>query len=114
MLGIALERLDAIDVSGAFDELVVAMIDPKVLLQTQINPSIVASSAIGVNDAVRIHFTPNNGLQRGFGSIGDDFGINAIGTFEQTKDDGFTACATSAFAPDAFGAKVGFISLNLT
>ena len=89
MLGIALERLDAIDVSGAFDELIVAMIDPKVLLQTQINPSIVASSAIGVNDAVRIHFTPNNGLQRGFGSIGDDFGINAIGTFEQAKDDGF-------------------------
>lgn len=32
MFGIAPERLDAVDVPGAFDELVVAVIDPKVLL----------------------------------------------------------------------------------
>ena len=89
------------------------MIDPKVLLQTQINPSIVASSAIGVNDAVRIHFTPNNGLQRGFGSIGDDFGINAVVTFEQAKDDGFAIRATPAFAPDTLGAKIGLIGFKL-
>ena len=31
MLGITLERLDAVDMPGAFDEFVVAMIDPKVL-----------------------------------------------------------------------------------
>ena len=31
MLGITPERLNAVDVSGAFDKLVVAMIDPKVL-----------------------------------------------------------------------------------
>ena len=69
MFGIAPERLDAVDMPRAFDEFVVAVIDPKVLLQTQINQPIVASPAVGVNDAVRIHFTPNNGLQRGFGGI---------------------------------------------
>ena len=31
MFGITLERLDAVDMPGAFDEFVVAMIDPKVL-----------------------------------------------------------------------------------
>ena len=113
MFGIAPERLDAVDMPGDFDEFVVAVIDPKVLLQTQINPSIVASSAIGVNDAVRIHFTPNNALQRGFGGIGDDSGIDTIASLEQTKDDGFTACATSAFASDTLGAEIGFIGFKL-
>ena len=41
-----------------------------------------------------IHLAPNNGLQRGFGGIGDDFGINAVATFEQAKDDGFAIRAT--------------------
>ena len=113
MLGIAPERLDAVDMPGDFDEFVVAVIDPKVLLQTQINPSIVGSSAIGVNDAVRIHFTPNNGLQRGFGGFGDDFGINAVTTFEQAKDDGFAIRATPAFVPDTLGAEIGFIGFKL-
>ena len=113
MLGIAPERLDAVDMPGDFDEFVVAVIDPKVLLQTQINPSIVGSSAIGVNDAVRIHFTPNNGLQRGFGSIGDDFGINAVVTFEQAKDDGFAIRATPAFASDTLGTEIGLIGFKL-
>ena len=31
MFGLAPERLDAVDMPGAFDEFVVAMIDPKVL-----------------------------------------------------------------------------------
>ena len=113
MLGIAPERLDAVDMPGDFDEFVVAVIDPKVLLQTQINPSIVGSSAIGVNDAVRIHFTPNNALQRGFEGIGDDSGIDTTASLEQTKDDGFTACATSAFASDTLGGEIGLIGFKL-
>ena len=47
-------------------------------------------------------------------AFGHDFGIDTIASLEQTKDDGFTVCVTPAFAPDAFGAKVGFISLKLT
>ena len=43
MFGITPERLDAVDVPAAFDELVVAVIDPKVLVQAQINQPIVAS-----------------------------------------------------------------------
>ena len=62
--------------SEAFDEPVVAVIDPKVLFQAEVNPPIVASPAVGVDEAVRIHFTPNNGLQRGFENIRDNFGID--------------------------------------
>ena len=66
-----------------------------------------------MNDAVRIHFTLDDGLQRGFGSIGDNFGINAIGTFEQTKDDGFAIRATPAFASDTLGTEIGLIGFKL-
>jgi len=83
------------------------MIDPKVLFQAEVTPSIVALPATGVDEAVGDHFAADDGLQRGFGSIGHDFCIDTIASLEQTKDDGFTACATPAFAVNTFGAKVG-------
>lgn len=82
------------------------MIDPKVLVQTPINQPIVASPAIGVDDAIGVNFATDDGLQRGFGGIWDDFGINAVATFEQAKDDGFATRTTPTPAPDALGAKV--------
>ena len=70
MFGIAPERLNAVDVPGAFDELVVTVIDPKVLFQPQVNQPIVASPSVGVDDAVGIHFATDDSLQRGFGASG--------------------------------------------
>ena len=58
MFGITAERLDAVDVPAAFDELVVAVIDPKVLVQAQINQPIVASPTIGMDDAVGVSTLP--------------------------------------------------------
>ena len=99
MFGIAPERLDAVDVSAALDEFIVAVIDPKVLSQAQINQPIVTSPAIGMDDAVGVHFAADDGLQRGFGGIGDDFDIDTIPPPPQAKDDGFATCATPALAP---------------
>ena len=110
MLGITPERLD---VPAALDEFVVAMIDPKVLVQTQVNQSIVASPAIGVNDAIGVNFAADDGLQRGLGGIGNDLGVDTVAAFEQAKDDGFATRTTPTLAPDALGAKVGFIGLKL-
>lgn len=45
--------------------------------------------------------------------MGDDFGINAVATSRQAKDDGFATCATPAFAPDTLGAEIGFIGFKL-
>ena len=112
MPSIAPERLDAVDASEALDEFVIAVIDPKALLQTQINPPIIASSAVGVDAAVG-GFTPDDGLQRGPGGFGDDFGMNALATFEQAKDDGFTACARLAFAAHTSEVKIGLIGFKL-
>ena len=46
------KRLDALDVSAALDEFVAAVIDPKALVQTQINQPVATSPAVGVDDAV--------------------------------------------------------------
>ena len=48
MFGMAPKRLDAVDVSAALDEFVAAVIDPKGLVQTQINHPVAASPAVGV------------------------------------------------------------------
>ena len=45
MFGMAPKRLDAVDVSAALDEFVAAVIEPKVLVQTQINRPIATSLA---------------------------------------------------------------------
>ena len=76
MLGVAPERLNAVDMPGSLDELIVAVVDPKVLFQADVNQAIVARPTVGMNDAVGVNFASNNGLQRGFGGIGDDFGID--------------------------------------
>jgi len=48
--------------SEAFDEPVVAMIDPKVLFQAEVTPPIVALPATGVDEAVGVHFAADDGL----------------------------------------------------
>ena len=82
MFGMAPKRLDAVDVSAALDEFVAAVIDPKGLVQTQINQPVAASPAVGVDDAVGSHFAPNNGLQRSLGGIDNDLGIDTVALLE--------------------------------
>ena len=52
MLGVAPERLNAVDMPGSLDELIVAVVDPKVLFQADVNQAIVARPTVGMNDAV--------------------------------------------------------------
>ena len=42
-----------------------------------------------------------------------DFGIDTIASLEQTKNDGFTACATPAFASDTLGGEIELIGFKL-
>ena len=113
VLGIAPERLNAIDVVGASSEFMVAVIDPKVLLQTEIDQAVIARPAIGVNDAVGIDLAADDGLQRGLASIRHDLGIDVIASFEQAKDDGFAASAAPALAANAASTEVGLIGFKL-
>jgi len=71
------------------DELVVAVINPEMLVKTDVYQPVVAAPAIGVDDAVvDVGLAPDDGLQRGLGGVGDNFGVDAAVAFEQAEDDG--------------------------
>ncbi len=98
---------------GASDKLIVAVVHPEVPINANINQTVITTPPIGMDDAVGVDFASNNGLQRGFGSIGHDFCVNAVTSLEQTEHNGFAACAAPSFASNSLGAKVGLIGLKL-
>jgi len=77
-LGEAPERLDTVDVLLASDKLALAVVDPEVLVEADVDQPVIAAPAVGVDDAADI-----GGCLR---SIWDDLGVDAIAPLEQTKD----------------------------
>ena len=76
------KRLNAIDMIRTFNELIIAMIDPQVLVKADVYQAIIAWPTIGIDHTVRINLTSNDGLQGGFRSIGYDLRINTIAPFK--------------------------------
>lgn len=67
-----------------------------------------------MNHAVRIDAAPNDGQQRLSGTVGYDLRIDGASSSEDAKDRCFAIGASTPFAFDALGAKVGFIDLDLS
>lgn len=88
------------------------MVNAEVLVIAEIDQAVVAAPAIGVEDGLGADLTANNGLERGLGGIRDDFGVDLISAFEQTKDDGFAARAPAPLAAHATRAEIGFVGLQ--
>ena len=107
------EAFDAVDVVVALSKLIVAMVDTKMLVITDIDETIVAFEAIGVDHAVIGHLAPDNRLQRGFGAVRDDLGIDTTLPFNETKHDGFSISTSTTFAFDPAGTKEGFVHFDL-
>ncbi len=107
------ESFDAIDVGLIPRERILSMIDSLVLSVTNIHQAIVATPAIGVDDAVQVGLSPNSLLQRGLRAIGHYLGVHAAIAFEDAEDDGFSISASSSFALDAPCSKERFIYFNL-
>jgi len=53
-------------------------------------------------------------LQRGLGSIWDDFCVDAIAAFEQTENDGLAIGTTPAFTTYPSGPEVGLVSFQFS
>ncbi len=75
-LGVVPERLDAVDMVLAPGELVVAVVDPEVLVEADVDQAVVTPPAVGVNDGAGVDLAPDHRLQRGFRTVGDDLGID--------------------------------------
>lgn len=67
--GKAPKGFNTVDMAAASDELIIAMVDSKVLVKANIDQTIVATPAIGVDDTQRISFASDNRLQRTLRSI---------------------------------------------
>lgn len=95
-LGKAPEGLDAIDMMGPTDELIVAMVDAKMLVEPHIHQAVVARPVIGIDDAGQFGMTSDNRLQRHLGAIRDDLGMHVLATL----------------ATDPGRSEVGFITFH--
>lgn len=94
-------------------EFILAMVDTKVFVISHINKTIVAFKAIGVDDAIRGHLAPNDGLQRGFGTIRHDLGIHSSVPFDETEYDGLAIRTSATFAFHPACAEEGFVHFDL-
>ena len=112
-LGKAPEALDAIDMGFTSNELILPVIDTQVLAVADVNQAIVATPAIGVDDAVQGDPTADNALQRSLSAVRDDFCVDAAVAFENAEDGRFAKGPATSLALDAVGAEVGFIHLDL-
>jgi len=112
--GKAPKGFNAVDMMPSPDELVVAVIDPEMFVKTNVYQPVVAAPAIGVDDAVDVGLAPDDGLQRGLGGVGDNFGVDAAVAFEQAENDSFTRGSPPAFAAHPSGTEVGFVGLKLS
>ncbi len=74
-------------------------------INPDIHQAVITTPAIGVDNAVGIDLAADDGLQRGFGCIRDDLGVDAVTALEQTKDDCFAAGSTSTLGTNALGPK---------
>ena len=85
------------------------MLDAEMFLTAQIDESVITSPAIGMNDAFKVYTATYDALEGGSGAIRNDFRIDFILAFEQTKNNGFSACSTTSDAPDPASAEVAVL-----
>ena len=98
---------------SALDELIDTVLDPIMLLVTQIDQAVIAPPAVGVNDAFGVHFTPYDGLERSFGAVWDDLGVDLAAALKDAEDRRLAGRASASFTFDPFGTEIGFINLDL-
>ena len=107
------KRFDTINMTFSVNKLICPVVNTIVLFIAQIHKTIIAAPAIRMNDTVRIYTTPDNGLQRSFSAIGDDFGVDSAAPFKDTENRCFPKGSSSSFTFYSFAAKIRFIDFDL-
>ena len=76
------------------------MIHPKVFPISDVDEAIIASPAVGVDDALQGHFSTNDSLKSVFGAIWNDLGIDSSVSFKMTENDSLSESSTAPFSLD--------------
>ena len=109
MLGAALKRFNTVNMPRTTNKLIVTMMYPEMFGKTHVNQSLITAPTVGIDDTLDTDTTSNNLLQRCFGGIGNNLGINLAPAFQNAENDGFPTRTVPASAPDTFGSEIGFI-----
>lgn len=107
------EALDAVDVGLPLGEFVPAVVDSQVLAITHIDQAVVAAPAVGVDHALGFHFASYDRLQRGFGAVGHDLGVDLAIALKDAEDDRLARSATPALPLDVSCSEEQFIDFDL-
>jgi len=85
----------------ATGKLVVTMMNPEVLIKTDIDQSVIAAPPIRMNDSIWCSMPTDNGLQCGFRAIWNNLRIYLPLTLQNTKNNRFAISASTSFTSDA-------------
>ena len=108
------KTLDPVDVSTLIRELIGLMVNPKMLLESDIDQALIAGPKVRVNDGVKTHFAPYNCLQRTLFAVRNYLRIDPSVSFENAEDDRLATSSTAALAANPAPTKVRFVDLNLS
>jgi len=108
-LCIAPERLNTIDMPLTIRKLILAMVYPKVLVKTNVHQTVIAAPAIGMNHGAGFHMAADNTLERGFGAVRHNLGIDFALTLQESEHNRFAISPATAFATNPMRTEVRFI-----
>ena len=108
------ERFDAVNMPFATGKLVVAKINPEVLIKTDIDQSVIAAPPIRMNDSIWCNMPTDNSLQCGFGAIRKNLCVYFHLALQNTKNNRFAMSASTSFTSDALRTKIRLIDFYST
>ena len=85
MLGVTPKRFNTVNMPRTTDKLIVTMMYPEMFGKTHVNQSLITAPTVGIDDTLDTDTTSNDLLQRCFGRIGNNPGINLPPRFKMPK-----------------------------
>lgn len=106
--------LDSIDMFLTLGEFVGSMMDTIMLFESEVNQTVITAPSVGINYAIWINASPNNGLQGFSGTVRDNLCVYMTSTLQDTENWRFSVGSTPALSFDTPGSEIGFIDLDLS
>jgi hypothetical protein len=101
-----------VDMTRTAGKFIVAMIDPEMLLVSQVHQAVVSSPSIGMDDTFNVDSAPDHGLKGETAAIRYDLDIDPAFPLENPEDNGCFASTSAAKTFDSPWPEVAFINLN--
>lgn len=100
--------------SLAIGEFVGSVMDTIMLFEPEVNQTVITTPSIGIDYAIRINASPNDGLQCFSGTVRDNLCVYMPSTLQDTKNWRFSVGSAPALSFDTPGSEIGFIDFDLS